>query len=138
MAKPWQFARYLRLAEDVIRDLRVEALGRRLQSVREDLLTLIALLRAWARGEYRDVPRKSLLVIVAGVLYFVTPIDLIPDFLVGLGFFDDVAVLTYVIGVVREEIERFRGRPLEGVPMSTAGNESADARLPAGRPGGDA
>jgi uncharacterized membrane protein YkvA (DUF1232 family) len=125
MKRPWQLVRYVRLAEQVIRDRRVDGLGRDagdklaaagaiLKGVRDDVGTLIDLLRAYARGEYRDVPLRSLVLIVAGILYFVAPLDLIPDFLLGFGFVDDVTVLTYVIGVVRAEIERFRARPIDG------------------------
>ena len=130
MSRPWQLRRYLKLAEVLIRDRRLGSLGRdaddkmssvgrsgaTFQRVREDLTTLVELLKAYATGEYRDVPSKSLLLVAAGVLYFVTPIDVIPDFLLGFGYLDDLTVLTYVIGIVRDEIERFRTRPI----LSTA------------------
>lgn len=124
MSRPWQIVRYLRLAERIIRDRRVDGLGQdasdklagvggALQGVREDLITLIDLLRAWARGEYRDVPLRSIVIIVAGVLYFVTPLDFIPDFIFGLGLLDDITVLTWVVSVLRDEIDRFRNRPID-------------------------
>jgi uncharacterized membrane protein YkvA (DUF1232 family) len=71
----------------------------------DDLLT-----NAWryATGEYREVPWKSLTLIVAAVLYFVMPIDLIPDFLVGVGYVDDVAVLAWVMSAVGSDLEDFR------------------------------
>ena len=135
MSPPWQLRRYLKLAEVLIRDRRLGSLGRdaddkmssvgrsgtTFQRVREDLTTLVELLKAYATGEYRDVPRKSLLLVAAGILYFVTPIDVIPDFLLGFGYLDDLTVLTYVIGIVRDEIERFRTRPI----LSTAETISA-------------
>ena len=40
-----------------------------------------------------SLPTKALL--VAGVVYFIMPLDLIPDFpLLGLGWLDDIVVLT--------------------------------------------
>lgn len=122
MQKPWQLNRYLRLAQTLLREQRLGPLGRdaeeklsatgrvpgTLDRIRDDLSTLVQLVRAYASGAYRDVPRSSLLLIAAGVLYFVSPLDLIPDLLVGVGFLDDVTVLTYVIRVVRGEIDRFR------------------------------
>lgn len=130
MTGPWQLRRYLKLAEVLVRDRRLGSLGRdaddkmssvgrsgaTFKRVREDLATLVELLKAYATGEYRDVPSKSLLLVAAGILYFVTPIDVIPDFLLGIGYLDDLTVLTYVIGIVRDEIERFRTRPI----LSTA------------------
>ena len=130
MSSPWQLKRYLKLAEVLIRDRRLGTLGRdaddklssvgrsggAIQRVRADLTTLVALLKAYATGEYRDVSKRSLLLVAAGILYFVTPIDVIPDFFLGIGYLDDLTVLTYVIGIVRDEIERFRARPI----LSTA------------------
>src|SRR5215204_6021873 len=42
------------------------------------LLAMFRLIRAFATGEYRLVPKESLIAIVAAVIYFVSPIDLIP------------------------------------------------------------
>lgn len=133
MTRPWQLKRYLKLAEVLIRDRRLGTLvrdaddklssggrsGTTIQRVRGDLTTLVELLKAYATGEYRDVPTKSLLLVAAGILYFVTPIDLIPDFLLGVGYLDDLTVLTYVIGLVREEIERFRSRSIMSMRDTT-------------------
>jgi uncharacterized membrane protein YkvA (DUF1232 family) len=79
-----------------------------LAEVWESLLTLFRLLRAYARGDYRNVPGKSLVLIVAAVLYFLMPIDLIPDVIVGLGFVDDVAILAWVVSTVSGVLEDFR------------------------------
>ena len=79
----------------------------RLRAVRGELETLLALLKAWAEGEYRDVSTRTLITIAAGVLYFVVPLDLVPDFIAGLGLLDDAAVISYVVGVVREELAAF-------------------------------
>ena len=43
-------------------------------------------------------------VLLAALAYFVLPTDFIPDFVFGLGFTDDVAVLTAAIAAVRAHI----------------------------------
>ena len=73
----------------------------------QSLLSLLRLLRAYASGQYRNVPAKSLILIVAGVLYFVMPIDVIPDFVIGLGYLDDAAVLAWVVTNVRTVLSEF-------------------------------
>jgi uncharacterized membrane protein YkvA (DUF1232 family) len=73
----------------------------------EPLFRLFRLLRAYVRREYTDIPWDSLVIIVAGVLYFLLPFDLIPDFIVGAGFIDDAAVLTWVLSRVKTVIDRF-------------------------------
>ena len=78
-----------------------------LKDMWQSLLSLLRLLRAYASGHYRNVPAKSLVLIVAGILYFVMPIDVIPDFVVGLGFLDDAAVLAWVVSSVRTVVSDF-------------------------------
>jgi uncharacterized membrane protein YkvA (DUF1232 family) len=41
-------------------------------------------------------------------VYFVVPVDLLPDALPGVGFVDDVLVIRAVVESVRDELERFR------------------------------
>lgn len=75
--------------------------------VQDDLFRLIRMSRAWARREYTVIPWRALLYTVAALVYFVNPIDLIPDALVGLGFLDDVAVVSAVVRALRKEIAAF-------------------------------
>ena len=62
---------------------------------------------AYARGEYKTIPWKTLITVLAGLLYFINPIDLIPDVVVGIGFTDDFTVLVWVYGTAEKEIDRF-------------------------------
>ena len=100
---------------DKLRDL-VQSAGSKAEGVRATdalkeiwgtLMAFLRLLRAYVRGDYRNVPFKSMVLIIAAVLYFVMPIDVIPDFIFGLGFADDAAVLAWVFAVVRKVVEDF-------------------------------
>ncbi len=100
---------------------RVGRLSARFAAVRGELNAFIALLGAWARGDYRDVSPKALVMVTAAVLYFLAPLDWVPDFILGLGLLDDVAVIGYVLGAVREEIaafERWRGEQANAAAAS--------------------
>jgi uncharacterized membrane protein YkvA (DUF1232 family) len=79
----------------------------RLGSLRTDLPVLIRLAKAYGRGDYRRVPVKSLVLATAALLYFVTPFDLFPDFIVGTGFLDDAVVVAYVLKAIRDDLARF-------------------------------
>ena len=72
----------------------------------ESLKAMIRLLRAWAVGEYRDVPWRTILSSIGALLYLVNPIDLIPDFLIG-GLIDDALVLGWVLTSIRTDLDRF-------------------------------
>ncbi len=76
--------------------------------IRTDLPVLLRLVRAWLGGEYRRVPLKAIVLIVAAVLYFLNPLDLIPDFIPVIGYLDDAAVLGYVLRTLHAELERYR------------------------------
>ncbi len=82
--------------------------GARFEQIWEDLQTVFAMLRAYAKGDYREIPYKVLVSLIAAVVYFISPIDLIPDFIIPVGFLDDVAVLGWAINEAREHIDRFR------------------------------
>ncbi len=80
----------------------------RFQTVREELGLLVAMLRAWVNGDYRNISMHSIVAIAAAVLYFVVPFDLVPDFIVGIGLVDEAAVIAYVVGLLRHEITDFQ------------------------------
>lgn len=82
--------------------------ARPMDGVREDLGVLLRLMKAWALQNYQHIPWTALLLITSAVMYFVMPVDLIPDALVGIGFVDDVAVVSTVVQAVRSELDRFR------------------------------
>jgi uncharacterized membrane protein YkvA (DUF1232 family) len=75
-----------------------------IQDFKSDLLTLVQLLRDWSKGIYPDVPPKTILLVVAALLYFLSPVDTIPDFLGAIGFTDDAAVILFVLNTLRNEI----------------------------------
>ncbi|MEX0834483.1 MAG: DUF1232 domain-containing protein [Nitriliruptor sp.] len=93
-----------------------------------DTRTLVRLLRAYAAGRYRDVAIEDLLLILSGFVYLVSPLDLIPDVVAGVGLLDDVAVLGFVLRSLPDVIGRFRAweerqGPAEGIEVdATAGD----------------
>ena len=74
----------------------------------DDLQTALRLTRAWSRRDYRGVTRGTIVLVVAGLLYLLSPIDAIVDAIPVLGFLDDALVLGWVFGQVRSELEAFR------------------------------
>lgn len=68
----------------------------------------IRMIRAYIEGEYREVPWKTMLIILAGLIYFVNPFDLIPDFLPGVGYIDDITIVLWVFKSVEADILRFQ------------------------------
>ncbi|HEV3363526.1 MAG TPA: DUF1232 domain-containing protein [Acidimicrobiia bacterium] len=78
----------------------------RLTPIKKDLQTLLRLLRAYGEGRYRRVSGKNLALAALGVLYLVSPLDLLPDFIPG-GFADDAAVIGFIVKKIRTELVAF-------------------------------
>ena len=75
---------------------------------REQLGVVTRLLRAYASGEYRQVPWKTLIRIIAVLIYFVSPLDFLPDFLPIIGLTDDIALTLWLFSSVKDDIDAFR------------------------------
>lgn len=79
----------------------------KLKDVWASLLAFFRLVRAYVKGSYRQVAPGSLLMIVASLIYFVSPIDLIPDFILGFGLIDDATVLAWTIKACASDLAAF-------------------------------
>ena len=73
------------------------------------LMAMLRLIRAYYRAEYRDISRQHFVIIVATVLYFLTPADVISDWLPVKGFVDDALVVSVALGAVRDDLDSFMG-----------------------------
>lgn len=68
---------------------------------------MLRLIRAYFRGEYRNVSHDGLLWIIAALNYFVDPFDLIPDEVPFLGFVDDATVMQFAVTRTRQTLDDF-------------------------------
>lgn len=71
------------------------------------LSTSLRMIRAFKNKTYTAIPWKSILMITAGVIYFVMPVDLVPDFIPVLGLLDDASVMLWIFKFLRKDIEAF-------------------------------
>jgi uncharacterized membrane protein YkvA (DUF1232 family) len=65
------------------------------------------MLKDYKQKKYRNVPWKAIAMIVTALVYFLNPIDLIPDFMGVLGFTDDAIVLAFVFKSIRDELVKY-------------------------------
>ncbi|MEO0368550.1 MAG: YkvA family protein [Pseudomonadota bacterium] len=93
---------------DQAREKAVRQLKRAADHVSDELNIGLRMMRAYADGSYTDVSTESLVTLAAATIYFVMPFDAIPDFFVGLGLTDDIALLSWTLAKLAEELERFR------------------------------
>lgn len=58
-----------------------------------EIPTLVEMLKMWGKKTYNKLPTGTILTILAALIYFVAPIDLICDAIPLAGYLDDIAVL---------------------------------------------
>lgn len=75
--------------------------------IKEKFILLGRLLRAHVKGQYRVRSVRFLLILTAAVIYFLNPLDLIPDFIVGIGLTDDLAIASWVFQAAASELDAF-------------------------------
>ena len=78
-----------------------------LKKVLENVRELYALFKDSVHGNYKLHP-ANVAMIGGGLLYFILPADLIPDFIPIVGYLDDLAVLTTIMNSLKGEMGEYR------------------------------
>ncbi len=73
-----------------------------------DLQLLVRLVKAAINGAYTGLPVQKLVTIVAAILYLISPLDVIPDFIPVAGYTDDAVVIAWVLNSIAEELKGFK------------------------------
>jgi uncharacterized membrane protein YkvA (DUF1232 family) len=73
-----------------------------------DLPLLGRLLKAWKRGSYKGLSVRTIVSLAAALLYIISPIDLLPDFIPGIGLIDDAAMLGLLLHSIAQDLAAFR------------------------------
>jgi len=79
-----------------------------LSNIWDQLQLLFELAKDYAKGNYTAISKGSIVAVIAGLLYFISPLDLIPDFIIGLGFVDDAFVLSLVYKQLAKDLEKYQ------------------------------
>ena len=80
-----------------------------LGTVIDDIISMYQLVESYVKREYTDIPLTSIISILAALVYVISPIDLIPDFIPVIGYLDDAAVVTLVLGLgVGHDLEKYK------------------------------
>lgn len=79
-----------------------------LHSVKDHLTLIGDYIKDVASGKYKDYNTAHLILIVAGVLYVVSPLDIIPDFLIVAGLIDDAAIIVWIFNEMNKELTKYK------------------------------
>ena len=68
---------------------------------------MISLVKNYVQGKYTTVPYGTILAVLSALIYFLSPIDIIPDFIPLAGYLDDMAVVGLCMNMVKTDIETY-------------------------------
>jgi uncharacterized membrane protein YkvA (DUF1232 family) len=74
----------------------------------QDLRLLIPLIKDYWKGTYRDLSVKSIVIFVVALAYIISPIDLIPDYIIGLGQIDDAVILGVSLYFLEKDLRKYK------------------------------
>ncbi|MDQ0221710.1 YkvA family protein [Streptococcus moroccensis] len=74
----------------------------------KNIPVLISMVRSYWKKDYTKVPFKTMVAIVSALLYFLSPIDVVPDWIPVLGQMDDALVIATCWKWVNDDIEAYR------------------------------
>lgn len=80
-----------------------EKLGKLVNQVK----LLYELIRSYIDGTYREIPWISIAMAAATVVYFLAPIDLIPDMIPGIGYIDDLLVVRFALSAIGSDLRKY-------------------------------
>lgn len=77
-------------------------------SIENELKLLFQLSKDYMTGKYRHISKRNIIMIISAFVYLVNPMDIVPDFILGIGFLDDLSVLSYLITKIKKEINAYK------------------------------
>jgi uncharacterized membrane protein YkvA (DUF1232 family) len=86
---------------------RMRSIPDRMRKLTRQLELLIDLADDYSSGRYREVRWHTLAIAVAAALYFVSPADVIPDHLPGIGQLDDIVVIAIALRTIRKDLRKY-------------------------------
>nr|WP_245169653.1 DUF1232 domain-containing protein [Streptococcus suis] len=66
------------------------------------------MVRSYIRRDYNKLPKGTILAIIGALIYFFSPIDALPDFILGAGLLDDAFVLNACLKLIKTDVDDFR------------------------------
>ena len=94
--------RFLQRLENKLK--KIPAVGEKLSNVP----VMISLVRSYIKKEYVDIPIGSIIAIVGALIYFFSPVDLIPDSIPILGYCDDALVIGIAWKLVESDVAEYQ------------------------------
>ena len=73
-----------------------------------DVAVLLSMLRAYIKKQYTDVSIATILAAVAGLIYVVNPMDIVPEYILGVGVLDDAAIVGIILQAMHMDLNKYK------------------------------
>ena len=78
-----------------------------LQKYSELAKLMYGMLKDYRKGVYNKVPWFTIATVAFSFLYILNPLDIIPDFIPGLGYIDDMAIFTFGLRFIESDLHNY-------------------------------
>ncbi|MBV7263121.1 DUF1232 domain-containing protein [Photobacterium sp. WH24] len=89
--------------------------------------SMYGLVKAYWKGEYREIPWFTVAAIVTALLYVFNPLDVLPDVIPFLGLTDDALILAVCLKLVQQDLDDYEawraGNASKGTEQPDVENE---------------
>lgn len=99
--KPDLLEKVLREAEEILKDTPV--VGEQLSQIP----VLISMVKSYITKEYKEIPVGSIIAIIAALLYWILPKDLVNDKIKGIGHLDDAVIVGFCLNKVSKDVKKY-------------------------------
>jgi uncharacterized membrane protein YkvA (DUF1232 family) len=89
---------------------------KQISNIKDEVRLIISMLKSWVRGDYKEVPWTTLVLCAGALIYFVNPLDAVPDLIPGVGLLDDATVIGFVLASVKQDINNFKTQNSQFTP----------------------
>jgi len=100
-------AKAIKRGKEKIEDLEKDV-PKALFSIFQDVKDMWLMLKDYWSKKYTTLPFSAISAIVVGLLYLISPFDVIFDFIPFVGYIDDLFVLTLALKIIDQDLEKYR------------------------------
>lgn len=68
---------------------------------------MVLMLKDVKNKVYTEIPWFTIATVILALLYVLNPLDIIPDFIPGIGYIDDVSVLAISMGWIQSDLHKY-------------------------------
>ncbi len=89
-------------------EIKSKSLKGALKKFTDEIKLLIEMVKSYANGSYKELPLTTIIAAVLTLVYVFSPIDIIPDFILGFGLSDDAAMVALCLAAITADLEKFK------------------------------